>query len=226
MENLTLPVVTDPSDASAGAWQRPRRRRLRPGRPPVTGANDRFLSGWHARGFAAAPVEVELAAFPAGGADDDVDDGCGSDYEIVDAHPDAFEGSGLSYCDDRESLEEWDFVDAAAVTRLVERGLTYVQAALRGFTGEFAGTPKRRGNKPADDARETARGREARRREKKAAYRASLAADRAAVLSSDEDLAALVRVARRRTRGPRPPPRKRSKSAVRSKSKSLAKSKA
>ena len=105
------------------------------------------------------------------------------------------------------------------MTRLVERGLTYVQAALRGFNGDFARRPDAdaRGAAAADRARTRERARAI--RERRAASRSARAADDAAVLSSDSETERLVRVSRRYAKS-----KKRSKSAVRCKNKSLAKS--
>ena len=102
------------------AWQEPRARRNR------------------RRGSGRAPHGPGFGGNGAAPADDDSDSL--SDFSLVDAageEASAFD-DGLSYCDDRDSLEEWEFMDHGVVSRLVERSLSWVDAALRGFAGDFA----------------------------------------------------------------------------------------
>ena len=178
------------------AWQEPRARR-----------NRRRGSG---------PGTVGPGAVGRAPADDDSDSL--SDFSLVDEEASAFD-DGLSYCDDRDSLEEWEFMDHGVVSRLVERSLSWVDAALRGFAGDFAV----RGGGAAATARDTRAAklradREAERAIKRAQRRAELAKDRHGVLSSDEELEAAVAARRDFARRNR-----RSASALRCKGKALSK---
>lgn len=182
------------------AWQEPRARRNR------------------RRGSGRAPHGCGPTPHGCAPADDDSDSL--SDFSLVDAGEEASAfDDGLSYCDDRDSLEEWEFMDHGVVSRLVERSLSWVDAALRGFAGDFAV----RGGGAAATARDTRAAklradREAERAIKRAQRRAELAKDRHGVLSSDEELEAAVAARRDFARRNR-----RSASALRCKGKALSK---
>lgn len=191
------------------AWQAPKLRRPRRRRSPSKNEGRFFGSRWQG--------SSEGGGGRKAGGDGDLSDALSDDFSLVDGG-EAYEDDGVSFCDDRDSLEEWDFVDHGVVSRLVESSLSWVDAALRGFTGEFknraADSVEARKAKSAD----VLKIRDAARAERRLARRLALAEDRENIQSEDEELQAAVSISRdfkRRTR--------RSKSALFCKSKSLLK---
>lgn len=215
MSDILIPITTVQDSSTGGGWQKPRSRNRR---STVSVKNVRFSpgGGWHARGFSRG----SLRSRSAGECDVDAASDTESEFSLVD-EVEEYEDDGLSYCDDRESIEEWDFVDATAVSRLIDKSLSYASAAVRGYKGSNF-------KHGARDALEAKRESEWKlrkqqmkdRKSKRLERRLALLNDLDAVLSSDEEVTKAVHVEKTYQARVR-----RSKSALYCRSKSLSKKK-